>query len=262
MNQSAGPGSPREMAIIGGTGLASLQDMQDLRHELITTPYGEASGPLSRGILWGQPVIFLPRHGYGHTIPPHKVNYRANLWALRQANVGRIIAINAVGIIRSGIEPGSLMMPDQILDYTYGREHTYFDGTGEPLQHVDFTQPFCAHMRGVFKQAAAHIGIPLVDEACYGVTQGPRLETAAEIDRMERDGCDLVGMTVMPEAVLARELGMNYVCIALGVNRAAGRGDADIHTQMDAFLGSSMERLACLLKAALPEVRALTGGMP
>ena len=262
MNQFANPSQPCEVAIIGGTGLASLQNMQDLRHELITTPYGEASGPLSRGILWGQPVIFLPRHGYGHTIPPHKVNYRANLWALRQANVGRVIAVNAVGIIRSDFEPGSLMMPDQILDYTYGREHTYFDGSGEPLQHVDFTQPFCPQLRSLFKTAAEHAGIPMVDKGCYGATQGPRLETAAEIDRMERDGCDLVGMTVMPEAALARELGMSYVCIALGVNRAAGRGEADIHTQMDTFLVMAMERLEHLLKAALPEVCARAPGLP
>ncbi|MCW8846151.1 MAG: S-methyl-5'-thioinosine phosphorylase [Gammaproteobacteria bacterium] len=260
MNQSTGPGTPCEVAIIGGTGLTGLQDMQNLRHELITTPYGEASGPLSHGVLWGQPVIFLPRHGYGHTIPPHKVNYRANLWALRQANVGRVIAVNAVGIIRPGIEPGSLMMPDQILDYTYGREHTYFDGTGEPLMHVDFTQPYCEQMRGIFRDAAEQAGIYLVDKGCYGATQGPRLETAAEIDRMERDGCDLVGMTGMPEAALARELGMRYVCIALVVNHAAGRAETGIHAQMDAFLDLSMERLEGLLKASLPGVCAHAAG--
>ena len=260
MHQSTGPHMPCEVAIIGGTGLTGMQDIQNLRHELITTPYGEASGPLSHGILWGQPVIFLPRHGYGHTIPPHKVNYRANLWALRQANVGLVIAVNAVGIIRPDIEPGSLVMPDQILDYTYGREHTYFDGTGEALVHVDFTRPYCEQMRGIFREAAAQADIVLPDKGCYGATQGPRLETAAEINRMERDGCDLVGMTGMPEAALARELGMNYVCIALGVNRAAGRGEAGIHAQMDTFLALSMERLERLLRASLPGVCAHARG--
>ena len=260
MHQPTGPGMPCEVAIIGGTGLTGMQDIQNLRHELITTPYGEASGPLSHGILWGQPVIFLPRHGYGHTIPPHKVNYRANLWALRQANVGLVIAVNAVGIIRPDIEPGSLVMPDQILDYTYGREHTYFDGTGEALVHVDFTRPYCEQMRGIFREAAAQADIVLPDKGCYGATQGPRLETAAEINRMERDGCDLVGMTGMPEAALARELGMNYVCIALGVNRAAGRGEAGIHAQMDTFLALSMERLERLLRASLPGVCAHARG--
>jgi 5'-methylthioinosine phosphorylase len=252
--------TPCRVAIIGGTGLASLRDMQDLRHELITTPYGEASGPLSHGLLWGQPVIFLPRHGYGHTIPPHKVNYRANLWALRQAGVGRVIAVNAVGIIPRNLEPGSLFVPDQILDYTYGREHTFFDGSDQPLRHIDFTRPYSETLRGLFRQAGLEADIDVFDTACYGVTQGPRLETRAEIDRMERDGCDLVGMTAMPETALARELGMEYVCIALGVNKAAGRSDSGIHAEMDTYLSLSMKRLEQLLKAALPQVCARARG--
>jgi len=251
-----------ELAIIGGTGLTQMQQMENLRHELITTPFGEASGPLSHGTLWGHPVVFLPRHGYGHTIPPHKVNYRANLWALRQVNVGVVIAVNAVGVIRQDLEPGTLVLPDQLLDYTYGREHTYFDGSGEPLQHVDFTNPYSDRLRGLFKAAALEANIPLVDRACYGVTQGPRLETAAEIDRLERDGCQLVGMTGMPEAALARELGMQYVCIALGVNKAAGRGETGIHEEMEAYLSLSMQRLGVLLKAVLPAVCALGKGGP
>ena len=251
-----------ELAIIGGTGLTQMQQMENLRHELITTPFGEASGPLSHGTLWGHPVVFLPRHGYGHTIPPHKVNYRANLWALRQVNVGVVIAVNAVGVIRQDLEPGTLVLPDQLLDYTYGREHTYFDGGGEPLQHVDFTNPYSDRLRGLFKAAALEANIPLVDRACYGVTQGPRLETAAEIDRLERDGCQLVGMTGMPEAALARELGMQYVCIALGVNKAAGRGETGIHEEMEAYLSLSMQRLGVLLKAVLPAVCALGKGGP
>jgi purine nucleoside phosphorylase len=177
-------------------------------------------------------------------------------------NVGVVIAVNAVGVIRQDLEPGTLVLPDQLLDYTYGREHTYFDGSGEPLQHVDFTNPYSDRLRGLFKAAALEANIPLVDRACYGVTQGPRLETAAEIDRLERDGCQLVGMTGMPEAALARELGMQYVCIALGVNKAAGRGETGIHEEMEAYLSLSMQRLGVLLKAVLPAVCALGKGGP
>jgi len=147
-----------------------------------------------------------------------------------------------------------------LLDYTYGREHTYYDGSSEPLEHVDFTNPYSDRLRELFKTAALQANIPLVDRACYGVTQGPRLETTAEIDRMERDGCELVGMTGMPEAALARELDMQYVCIALGVNMAAGRGEAGIHAEMEAYLSLSMERLAGLLKAVLPAVCAMGKG--
>lgn len=244
-------------AIIGGTGLAKMQDMETFRHEVISTPYGEASGPLSHGALWGQDVVFLPRHGYGHTIAPHKVNYRSNLWALKQAGVSKVIAVAAVGVIRRDLEPGGILLPDQIIDYTYGREHTYFDGYSEPLQHVEFSHPYSARLRQVLKQAALEADIPMVENACYGVTQGPRLETAAEIDRMERDGCELVGMTGMPEAVLARELELEYACVALGVNRAAGRTDSAIHAEMEAYLSLSMDRLAALLRAALPLINAL-----
>lgn len=254
MNQHDEQGQHCEVAIIGGTGLTQMQEIENLRHELVTTPFGEASGPLSHGVLWGHPVVFLPRHGYGHTIPPHKVNYRANLWALKQVNVGRVIAVNAVGVIRRDLEPGALILPDQLLDYTYGREHTFFDGNREALQHVDFSYPYSEDMRSLFKTAARQASIPLVDSACYGVTQGPRLETAAEIDRMERDGCALVGMTGMPEAALARELDMQYVCIALGVNMAAGRGETNIHAEMETYLSLSMKRLGELLKAVLPAV--------
>lgn len=260
MNQPRNQASRCEVAIIGGTGLTQMQQMENLRHELITTPFGEASGPLSHGTLWGHPVVFLPRHGYGHTIPPHKVNYRANLWALKRVNVGLVIAVNAVGVIRRDLEPGTLVLPDQLLDYTYGREHTYFDGSGQPLEHVDFTNPYSESLRELFKAAARQAKIPLVDHACYGVTQGPRLETAAEIDRLERDGCELVGMTGMPEAALARELGMQYVCIALGVNKAAGRGETGIHAEMEAYLSLSMKRLGELLEAVLPAICAMGQG--
>lgn len=241
----------REIAIIGGTGLARMKELEHLGHELVTTPYGEASGPLTHGRLWGHPIVFLPRHGYGHTIPPHRVNYRANLWALDHVGVQRVIAINAVGLIRDTLRPGDLVLPDQLIDYTHGREHTYFDGDGKGVEHIDFTEPYCPRLRQAFRLAARSGGVELTDRACYGATQGPRLESVAEIHRMERDGCDLVGMTGMPEAALARELGLDYVCLALGVNRAAGRGDTGIHTEMEQFLDIAMDRLIQLLPLAL-----------
>lgn len=245
------PVEAREIAIIGGTGLARMQELENLGHELVTTPYGEASGPLTHGRLWGHPIVFLPRHGYGHTIPPHKVNYRANLWALHNVGIRQVIAVNAVGLIRDDLQPGDLILPDQMIDYTHGREHTYFDGDSKGVEHVDFTEPYCQRLRQAFCKAARSGGLQLVESACYGATQGPRLETTAEIHRMERDGCDLVGMTGMPEAALARELGLDYVCVALGVNRAAGRGASGIHAEMEQFLDIAMGRLIRLLPLAL-----------
>lgn len=239
------------IAIIGGTGLARIQELENLGHELVATPYGEASGPLTHGKLWGHPMVFLPRHGYGHTIPPHKVNYRANLWALKNVGVGSVIAVNAVGLIRDELAPGDLILPDQLVDYTHGREHTFFDGDAMGVEHVDFTEPYSPRLREIFRQAARHAGIPLADRACYGATQGPRLESSAEIHRMQRDGCDLVGMTGMPEAALARELGLEYVCLALGVNRAAGLGATGIHAEMEQFLDVAMDRMIHLLQASL-----------
>jgi len=241
----------REIAIIGGTGLARMKDLQSLGHELVTTPFGEASGPLTHGRLWGHPIVFLPRHGYGHTIPPHRVNYRANLWALHHVGVRQLIAVNAVGLIRGDLNPGDLVLPDQLIDYTHGREHTFFDGDSKGVEHVDFTEPYCPRLREALRQAARSAGVQIADKACYGATQGPRLETSAEIHRMERDGCDLVGMTGMPEAALARELGLDYVCVALGVNRAAGRGATGIHAEMEQFLDIAMDHLSRLLPIAL-----------
>ena len=248
------------IAIIGGSGLTQLTTLGEANTVSQDTPFGAHSEGVCRFQVNNSDVIFLPRHGDQHQYPPHGVNYRANLWALKQVNVGLVIAVNAVGVIRRDLEPGTLVLPDQLLDYTYGREHTYFDGNGEPLQHVDFTNPYSDSLRSAFKAAALDANIPLVDRGCYGVTQGPRLETKAEIDRLERDGCELVGMTGMPEAALARELGMQYVCIALGVNMAAGRGSTGIHEEMEAYLSLSMERLGELLKAVLPAVCAIRAG--
>ena len=187
------------------------------------TPYGDPSGALTIGTIRGEPVAFLARHGYGHTIPPHKVNYRANMWALHQQNVKYVVSVASVGGIRPDLAPGTLALPDQIIDYTQGREFTYFNGTDRSVVHVDFTHPYCEALRVRILRAAEAAKQPIVKGGTYAASQGPRLETAAEITRFERDGADMVGMTGMPEAALARELGVCYAAIAVVVNYAAGR---------------------------------------
>ena len=213
------------LAVIGGTGvyrLAALEDEQALHCD---TPYGAPSGPLRIGHLGNARVAFLARHGEGHALPPHRVNYRANLHALQQAGVRRVLALNTVGSITAACGPRVLACPDQLIDYTWGRESTFWDGEGEAL-HVDFGHPYSPMFRHKLLAAARVTGVRVVDGGCYGATQGPRLETNAEIARMRRDGCDLVGMTGMPEAALARELGLEYACLAIVANWAAGCGDA------------------------------------
>ena len=212
-----------DLAVIGGSGLIQLEGLEIVRREEVDTPWGRPSAPLTHGQLEGVAITFLARHGLPHAIPPHRVNYRANIWALHQAGVGRIIAVAAVGGIRSGLESGTLVVPHQIVDYTWGRGHTFFEDDLEHVIHVDFTSPYCSRLRTGLLEAARRAGIDAADGGTYGTTQGPRLESAAEIDRLERDGCDIVGMTGMPEAALARELGMDYAHCAVVSNRAAGR---------------------------------------
>ena len=214
------------LAIIGGTGLTQLANLEVVKREIVRTPYGDPSGAITFGTIRGETVAFLARHGYGHTIPPHRVNYRANLWALAQYKVEYVLGVASVGGIRPDLAPGTLAVPDQIIDYTYGREFTYFHGENRSVVHVDFTQPYCAALRERVLKAAELASEPIVAGGTYGATQGPRLETAAEIDRLERDGADMVGMTGMPEAALARELGLCYAAIAVVVNYAAGRADS------------------------------------
>lgn len=212
------------LAIIGGTGLSQLANLHIVRRQVVRTPYGDPSGALTFGTIHGREVVFLARHGYGHTIPPHKVNYRANIWALHAAKVRDVVSLASVGGIRADLGPGALAVPSQIIDYTWGRECTFFSGSDARVVHVDFTHPYCETLRTRLIAAAREAGEALHDGGTYGATQGPRLETAAEIDRLERDGVDLVGMTGMPEAVLARELGLCYAALAIVVNHAAGRG--------------------------------------
>jgi 5'-methylthioinosine phosphorylase len=241
-----------ELAIIGGTGLTALQNLEILRREIRHTPYGEPSAPLTFGRLGAGEVVFLARHGDGHTIAPHRVNYRANLRALKEAGATRVIAVCAVGGITRTMAPRMLVIPDQIIDYTWSREHTFFDAGLAHVTHVDFTRPYCEDLRRVLIDAAGRAGIPVIPHGTYGATQGPRLESAAEIDRMARDGCDLVGMTGMPEAGLARELDLCYAHCAVCANWAAGRSDGIIEMrEIEANLQVAMQQVRTLLEQVL-----------
>lgn len=239
------------LAIIGGSGLTQLANLAIERREVVRTPYGEPSGPLTFGRICGQPAVFIARHGYGHTIPPHEVNYRANVWALAHAGATCIVSIASVGGIRADLGPGTIAIPDQIIDYTWGRKNTFQEGMDSPVVHIDFTQPYDAELRRVLLNAARDAGQAVVDGAVYAATQGPRLESAAEIDRLERDGADIVGMTGMPEAALAREKGLPYAAITLVANHAAGRGDSayGIHfANLEDILKESMERVRRIIE--------------
>lgn len=237
------------LAIIGGTGFTQPTNLKIIRRQVIRTPYGEPSGPMTFGTIKDHEVMFMARHGYGHTIPPHQVNYRANLWALRDQGATRVIAITSVGGIRADLAPGSLVVPDQIIDYTYGRDSTYFDSKDRPVTYIDFTRPYNEKLRQQVLAAARQGGEPCMDGGVLAVTQGPRLDTAAEVNRMERDGADMVGMTGMPEAYLARELGLCYAAVGVVVNYAAGRGlSAD---------GIQMEEIQSVLGEVMLQVRHL-----
>ncbi|TVQ71918.1 MAG: S-methyl-5'-thioinosine phosphorylase [Chromatiaceae bacterium] len=243
------------IAIIGGTGLTSLNGLEITRREVMHTPYGEPSGPITHGVLAGREVMFLARHGYGHTIPPHRINYRANLWALKNAGISRVVAVAAVGGITPEMYPPRIVFPDQIIDYTWSRGHTLFEEDLSHVTHVDFTEPYCSELRQCLLAGAKSIGLDAYDGGTYAATQGPRLETRAEVDRLERDGCDLVGMTGMPEAGLARELGLGYATCAVVANWAAGRGEGAGEISMEDVeknVSEAMVNVRRLLEAVIP----------
>lgn len=238
-----------DLAIIGGTGLTQLESLDIRDREIVHTPYGEPSAPLSHGTLFGREIMFLPRHGYGHTIPPHKINYRANLWALKEAGAKCVFAVAAVGGIRVDMLPSQLVVPDQIIDYTFSRVTTFFEEGLKQVVHVDFTNPYSEALRNKMLQAAKTAKVEIVDGATYAATQGPRLETAAEINRLEKDGCDIVGMTGMPETGLARELELDYATCAVVANWAAGRGEGEITMkEIEKELGKGMKKVAAILE--------------
>ncbi len=247
--------SPIELAVIGGTGLYKLADLQDVETHQPATQYGAPSGPIRVGTLDGHRVAFLARHGEGHSLPPHKINYRANLAALKALGATRVLALNTVGGITERFGPRVLACPDQLIDYTWGRISTVCEEEGTEVLHIDFGEPYTRALRGEVLAAAQRSGVALVDGGCYGATQGPRLETRAEIARMRRDGCDLVGMTGMPEAGLAREMGLDYACLGIVANWAAGAGpDPDeVITLQDVLdhVAAASSGLPALLRALL-----------
>lgn len=233
--------------IIGGSGLTRLRDLEIYHREVVKTPFGEASAPLIHGKFGDVDLVFLPRHGNGHRLPPDRINYRANIWALKHLGIEEVIGIATVGGITAA--PNSLVIPDQLIDYTWGREQTFYDGVDGNVSHIDFTDPYCESLREKLIVAARESGASPVKEGVYGVTQGPRLETTAEIRRMKQDGCDLVGMTAMPEASLAREAGLCYATCALVVNWAAGIGDEGPISQelINRYLDQGMESVRRLI---------------
>lgn len=235
------------LAIIGGTGLTQLANLKISHRQVMRTPYGEPSGPLTIGTMGEHEVMFIARHGYGHTIMPHEVNYRANLWALREQGARRVVAVASVGGIRADLLPGVLVIPDQIIDYTYGRQTSCFEGKEHGALHIDFTEPYSSDLRQEILTAAKQAAENCIDGGVYAATSGPRLETAAEINRFERDGADMVGMTGMPEAALARELALCYATIAVVVNYAAGRGDSRSAIKL--------EKISSVAESAMSRVR-------
>jgi 5'-methylthioinosine phosphorylase len=239
------------LAIIGGSGLSQLGTLEATQRKVARTPYGEPSGALTFGRMSGRDVVFLARHGYGHTIAPHEVNYRANLWALKDAGATEVVSVASVGGIRDDMAPGALALPDQVIDYTSGRAATFFEGAGVPVNHIDFTEPYSRQLRARILKAAARCGEQMIDGGVYAATQGPRLETAAEVNRLQRDGADLVGMTGMPEASLAREISLEYAAIAVVANYAAGRGDSARAIPLD--------KIGAVLEEAMGRVRKIIG---
>ena len=241
------------IAIIGGTGLATLDTLKIIHQETRSTPYGEPSSPLVYGELGGKTIVFLARHGQHHTLPPHKINYRANLWVLHRIGVKQVIAVAAVGGIRADMDPGALAFPDQIIDYTWGRPCTFFEDRLTRVTHIDFTEPYCPELRERLIQAACVLKLDARESGVYAAMSGPRLETAAEIRRLERDGCAMVGMTGMPEAALARELGLRYAVCAVVANWAAGKAAGEITmAEIERNLAGGMEQVKTLLAQVIP----------
>jgi 5'-methylthioinosine phosphorylase len=241
--------APATLALIGGTGLTELQEHSESL--ALETPYGPPSDPIR--VIASEPLrlLFLPRHGSPHRFPPHCVNYRANLWALREAGATAVLAVYAVGGLREPYAPAVLAAPDQLIDYSWGREHSYCDSEHVPLVHVDFTNPYEGRLRQALLAAARAASVDLVDGGCIGVFQGPRLESAAEIERARRDGCDMAGMTALPEAGLARELGLDYAGIGVVSNWGAGVTEERL----------SEEDIAATLREPMGRVRRLVAAL-
>ncbi len=248
-----------KIAILGGSALPSLKEMNVSREEVIETPYGTPAAPIRWGKFAGKEIVFLDRHGKTTQqcrVPPHKINYRANMWALNEIGVDKIIGVSIVGGIRSDMTPGHFVFPDQLIDYTHNRPNTFFEDDFDHSRHIDFTYPYCNDMRKAFIHSAQLLDLDYSDDATYAVTQGPRFETMAEINRLEKEGCDIVGMTAMPEALLARELDLSYASIAVVGDKAAGRCDGltDRMEEIQGVVSSSMEKMREWLKLVINEL--------
>lgn len=241
------------LAVIGGRGLTELANLKITHRQVMRTPYGEPSGAFLFGTLNDHEVVFLARHGYGHTIPPHLVNYRANLWALREQGASAVVSVATVGGIRADLKPGVIVVPDQVIDYTNGRDATFFEARDKPYSNADFTLPYSSELRARILRSAKSAQQDCLDGGVYAATQGPRLDSIAEINRYERDGADMVGMTGMPETALAKELGLNYATIAVVANYAAGRGDSTTSI--------NVENVNATAKAAMVKVRSILEGV-
>lgn len=241
------------LGLILGSGLAYI-DLEIASRSPTKTPYGPPSSPILSATFGDERLPCIARHGENGKIPPHAVNYRANLWSLREMGVSRCVAINSVGWIDPGLVPGELAIPDQLIDYTWGREHTLYDGESDELAHIEFTEPFDPELRGRIASAIDRCGYQIRAGVC-AVTQGPRLETAAEIDRLARDGCTMVGMTLMPEAAIARELELAYAACVVSVNHAAGRGSSEsIHAEFERYAALGMQRVSTMLDVLIPDL--------
>lgn len=249
-----------KLGIIGGSAFYSMENLEVLNREMINTPYGIPSSPVVFGSMSGGEFVFLHRHGFGHTLAPHQINYRANIWALKQLGVTHVIAVSAVGGITKSMVTGKIVFPHQLIDYTYSRDHTFYDDKSKHVAHVDFTHPYDDELRQVLIRSVANTSLPFETNGVHAITQGPRLESAAEITRLKNDGCDIVGMTGMPEAALARELDLKYACCAVVVNAAAGRdGDSIIAMEdIKKNLSKGMESVHELLTLALPVITKLS----
>lgn len=244
------------LAIIGGSGFQDWERLQHPKTQTVATPYSTESVQVLSGSLDGCGVVFLPRHGPGHGLPPHRINYRANMWTLKELEVAAVVALATVGGISRAAAPGVLLVPDQVLDYTYGRAQTFYDGDDGVVGHVDMTEPYCDPLRRRVIEAGAQCGMDVVDGGTYAATQGPRFETAAEIARLERDGADVVGMTGMPEAALAKELQLPYAAIAMVVNPAAGKAHGGISmAQVRQWQNTGRAKAEKLLASVVSTVR-------
>ncbi|MBA3582366.1 MAG: S-methyl-5'-thioinosine phosphorylase [Gammaproteobacteria bacterium] len=243
----------KRIGIIGGSALEKISGLKNRREDLFETHYGIPSAPLIIGELNGVELVFLNRHGQEHNIPPHLINYQANVAALKMLEVDVVIGVASVGGITSSMMPGAIVVPDQLIDYSYGRDHSLYYRDFTMDKHIEFTEPYAGSARKLLLDACKSVGVTVVDGGVYGVTQGPRLETAAEIRRLERDGCDLVGMTGMPEAGLAREMGLPYACLALVVNWAAGKMQGNILDQAHEYI-AKVQTDALAIVQVLPTV--------